>query len=186
MKFLYCLLFFAMGLALPAGAIENDEPPLPFYDMGACPFECCTYGKWTAKTETVLRKDFDDLSSQVAVVKAGEDVQGITGVVITTKAGKVKIINEIIFSMENSSEQIRLLPGDIIYHLRYVGEGYDKFWFKGIFLVDRTCIMHVGKSESWEVLDLPGWVWWAKIRRQNGDVGWTREMKNFTHIDACE
>ena len=186
MKYIYYLVFLALGLALPAQGFEADEPPLPFYDMGACPFECCSYGKWTATKETVLLKDFDDLSSSVAVVKGGEDVQGITGVVITMKPGKVKITKEGIFNVENSSEQIRLLPGDVIYHLRYVGEGNDKFWFKGIFLVDRTSIMHVGKCEAWEVLDLPEWVWWAKIRRQNGEVGWTREMKNFTHIDACE
>jgi hypothetical protein len=186
MKFIYCLVFIAIGFAFPVEAIETEEPPLPFYDMGACPFECCTYGKWTASKDTELRKDHDDLSSPVTVVKGGEDVQGITGVVITTKTGKVKIISETILSVENSSEQIRLLPGDVIYYLRYVGEGYDKFWFKGIFLVEQTSIMHIGKSESLEVLNLPEWVWWAKIRRQNGKVGWTREMKNFTHVDACE
>jgi len=176
----------ALAIALPFGSVESDMPSLPFYDFGACPFECCTYGTWTAKTETVLRKEHDDSSPAVAVVNAGEDVQGLTGVVITTETGEVRILKKIAFSVENSLEEILLLPGDVIYALRHVGEGYDKFYFSGFFLVGQTNIRSVGKSENWQVITLPRWVWWANIGRQNGTTGWTRELDHFAHIDACD
>ena len=187
MKAIYHLIAILLAVfALSFPAVASDTPPLPFYDYDACPFECCTYRTWTAVANTALLKDHIDSSSKVTIVNAGEEVQGITGVVITTKAGRVKIVKEIALTKENSQEEIKLKPGDIIYNLRYVGEGYDKFWLNGIFLVDQTSITKVGKSEFWEVIDLPEWVWWAKIKRQNGDVGWTRELNHFAHIDACE
>lgn len=30
-------------------------PPTPYYDGGACPFACCTYGKWTARETNNVR-----------------------------------------------------------------------------------------------------------------------------------
>jgi hypothetical protein len=180
------LVGLALAVALPFGSAEPEMPSMPFYDFGACPFECCSYGKWEAKTETVLRKEHDDSSPAVAVVNAGEDVQGLTGVVITTEPGEVRILKKISFSVENSLEEILLLPGDVIYTLRHVGEGYDKFYFSGFFLVGQTNIRSVGKSENWQVITMPKCVWWANIGRQNGESGWTRELDHFAHIDACE
>jgi hypothetical protein len=180
------LVGLAMAISLPFGSADPEIPTLPYYDYGACPFECCTYGTWTAKSETILLKEHDDSSPAVTAVKEGEEVHGLSGVVITTEAGEVKILKKITFSVENSLEEILLLPGDVIYPLRYVGEGYDKFHFAGIFLVGRTNIKSVGKSENWQVIRLPKWLWWAKISRQNGESGWTRELDHFAHVDACE
>jgi len=183
---LHYLFGLALAISLPFGSVEPEMPTLPFYDSGACPFDCCTYGTWTAKTKTILWNEHKESSPAVTVVNAGEDVQGLTGVVITTEAGKVKILKKIAFNVENSLEEILLLPEDVIYALRYVGEGYDKFYFEGISLIARTNIKSVGKSEYWQVINLPKWVWWAKISRQNGETGWTRELDHFDHIDACE
>jgi hypothetical protein len=183
---LHYIVAFAMTVGLPFAPVESEIPSLPYYDYGACPFECCTYGPWSAKAETVLHKEHNDSSPTVAVVKAGEDVQGLTGVVITTEAGEVNILKKIAFSVENSLEEILLLPGDVIFPLRYVGEGYDKYYFAGFMLVGRTNINSVGKSDNWQVIHLPKWVWWAKISRQNGEIGWTRELDHFAHVDACD
>ncbi len=178
------------GLVFLAGwgttVAENEKPPIPYYDHGACPFECCTYREWTATTETALRKDFNDSSPVVSTVKPKEQVRGVTGVVITTKAGPVKILKAQSLQRENGKDKVSLKPGDILYNLHYVGAGYDKLWFKGQLLVDQTDIRKIEKNEWWEVIDLPAWVWWAKIQRPNGEAGWTRELKNFQHIDKCE
>lgn len=173
-------------MSLQLGSLTLDKPALPFYDVGACPFDCCSYGNWSANSATALRADHDDSAPVIASVQAGEDVLGVTGAVITSKAGRVKIERETIFSVENSKEEIMLRPGDVIYFLRYVGEGFDKFFFEGLYLIGRTDIKRAGKGESWQVIDLPVWTWWAKIRRNNGETGWTREVDHFDHIDACE
>src|SRR4051812_30556457 len=42
----------------PAASPDTPkEPPMPFVDSGACPFEGCQYGNWTARTEIVALKD---------------------------------------------------------------------------------------------------------------------------------
>jgi hypothetical protein len=167
-------------------ALNNEQPPAPYYDHGVCP--CCNMGKeWTSAKDTVLRKDFNDASPAVGTVKSGEKVNGLTGVVITTKVGPVKILVPMTLATEDGESEAELKPGDVIYnlHLHYVGKGYDKFWFKGQMLVDQTDIRKVEKTEFWEVLDLPVASWWVKIKRSNGETGWTRDTKNFQHMDAC-
>jgi hypothetical protein len=173
-------------LSFGAHAGGTDKPPIPYLDHGACPFECCTYREWTAAKETVLRKDFNDSAPVVTTIKQGEKVQGLTGVVITTKPGPVKILKTQKLRREKDEKEVTLQPGDVIYNLHYVGAGFDKFWFRGELLVDQTNIRKIEKNEWWEITDLPTWVWWAKVKRSNGDVGWTKELKNFRHIDACE
>ena len=39
-------LIFLAGLS--RAAENTEQPKLPYYDWGACPFECCTYQDWTA------------------------------------------------------------------------------------------------------------------------------------------
>jgi len=183
--FLLCSIGIAF-LATTAQLIQagnSDKPPMPYYDEGACPFECCTYKEWTAKAKTILRKYHKDSAPVVGVIQSGEKVQGLTGVVITTKPGKVKILKALTL---DEDKKISLKPGDIIYSLHYVGEGYDMFWFKGQTFVAQTSIETDKKTEYWETLTLPEWEWWAKIRMANGKIGWTRQLDNFDHIDACE
>lgn len=175
----------AASLSAATFASTSQEPPLPYYDHGACPFECCTYRSWGVTKETVLRKDASDTSPVVSTVRSGEKVLGRTGVVITDKAGKVVIQKAMKLHKEGGKGEVTLRPGDVIYYLHYVGAGYDKHWFRGLLLVDQTDIRKIGKDEWFEVVNLPEWTWWAKIQRSNGDVGWTRELNNFTNIDAC-
>ena len=173
---------FLLFLSLLLIAAKNDSPPTPYYDYGACPFECCTYRSWTAKADTVIRKDHSDSSPVVGSIKVGETVEGLTGVVITTKPGKVKILKAITLGSE---KKISLKAGDIIYNLHYVGEGYDLFWYHGQTYEDQTSFKKDGKTYSWQVLSMPKWVWWAKIKLSDGTIGWTHELKNFSNIDAC-
>lgn len=163
-------------------AAKNDSPPIPYYDHGACPFECCTYRTWTAKTDTAIHKEYKDSSPVVGSVKSGQKVQGLTGVVITTEPGKVRILKEITFGVE---KKVTIKPGDMIYYLHYVGEGNDMIWFHGQTYVHQSSFETDTNTEYWKVLNMPKWVWWAKIKLPDGTIGWTRDLKNFSNIDAC-
>jgi hypothetical protein len=82
------LLIFMLLLGTPPGAYK---PPMPFYDWGACPFEGCTYRKWKATAPVVVWTSRDH--RQVAfTIKSDEWVQGLTGVVVTTKPGMIKVL----------------------------------------------------------------------------------------------
>lgn len=172
-------------VSVVAGASSGQEPPLPYFDNGACPFECCTYREWNITKDTVLRQDARDSAAAASMARSGEKVRGLTGVVITAKTGKVVIQKNMKLHKEGGKGTVTLKRGDTIHYLHHVGAGYDKFWFRGELLVDQTDIRKVGKDEWFEVVSLPEWTWWAKIQRPNGDVGWTRELNNFTNINAC-
>jgi hypothetical protein len=34
-------------------------PPMPYNDVGACPFECYHYGAWTAQKLVIARQTYD-------------------------------------------------------------------------------------------------------------------------------
>ena len=41
-------------------ATAQSRPPVPFFDRGACPFECCTYRQWSVDKPTVMRSAMSD------------------------------------------------------------------------------------------------------------------------------
>ena len=160
----------------------SNEPPIPYYDNGACPFECCTYRDWTAQKDTKIYKNHDDQSLVVGSVKAGQTVKALTGVVITTEPGKVKIFKAMSLGVEN---KVSLKAGDVVYYLHYVGEGFDLIWYNGNTYTDQTSFKTDPNTEYWKVLNMPKWVWWVKIELPDGTVGWSREPNRFSNKDAC-
>ncbi len=94
------LIWFALGMLASACAVrapryELSEPPLPFEDHGACPFECCTYRGWTVETTTELRAARSLQAPVVFSVKPGENVVGLNGVVVTRKPGRAVVVEHI-------------------------------------------------------------------------------------------
>lgn len=81
------ILIFSNGQVL-----AQDKPPLPHYDWGACPFECCTYREWKANQTVVAYSDYKAGASVAFTIQKGEWVTAETGVVITTKAGITKVL----------------------------------------------------------------------------------------------
>jgi hypothetical protein len=43
----------------------------------------------------------------------------------------------------------------------------------------------VSVTGSMQVISLPKYVWWVKIRNKEGLEGWTRETRKFGNMDAC-
>jgi hypothetical protein len=68
----YCAAVF-LGMTL------QDMPPMPYNDVGACPFECCHYGAWTASKPAIARQTYDSKSAIAFRIKAGEKVNGADG-----------------------------------------------------------------------------------------------------------
>ena len=167
-------------------ALAGDAPPMPFLDWGACPFECCTYREWVATGKVSLHKERSLTDPVVIVLHKGQRVQGITGVVITTQPGKLKILKPITL---DAQKPVSLVPGDIVYTLHYLGEGYDLFWFKGQLHSDqisaRKIELEPTPGASWQVLALPEYDWWVKVKGAEDRIGWTNETDKFDNMDAC-
>ena len=167
-----------LSLIILAGGIvsfaQTDRPKVPYVDRGACPFECCTYREWGVVKPTILRRDMNDTSPIVARLKTGEKVRGMTGVVITTTPGIVQAIKR------TTIGNVRVNPGDRVYVLTNMGEGFAKVWFKGRVRdgepYDESIFKPIRRSKS---------VWWVKIKDRRGRIGWSRLPENFDNVDQC-
>lgn len=162
-------------LVMSAGPTSAQGPKLPYKDVGACPFECCTYRGWVANKNTIIYKEMRKGSPVAFRVKKRERVTAITGVVITTKAGQVKALKSF---TTDSGVQIR--ANDIFYLLTYRGEGFYLIWYKGKKFEDQAY-----DQADMKVLSEPNAVWWVKIRNRRGQIGWTKLPENFDNKDSC-
>jgi hypothetical protein len=161
---------------ISAGQVLAQGPRLPYKDTGACPFECCTYRGWVTNKDTVIYKEMRAGGSPVAFrVEKGEKVTGITGVVITTEAGRVKALKSF-----TTSSGVRIRANDIFYLLTYRGEGFYLIWYKG-----KKFEAEAYDQSNMKVLSEPVAVWWVKIRNRKGQIGWTKLPENFDNKDSC-
>jgi hypothetical protein len=138
-----------------------------YEDVGACPFECCTYGQWTVETNATLL-DRSNGTRVIATLSKGDVVFGLNGEVISTPV-PVKADRDV--------PETAIKKGDIFYVLHYDGEGYWKVWLRGKFERVHQSVINVREPKS---------EWWVKVRDSHGNVGWSLSHGNFGHQDACE
>lgn len=175
--FLSLLVALALGQAQNAGA-----PKLPFTDPGACPFECCQYGEWTASVSQQAYKSSSRKSGLAFTIRSGEKVSALTGLVITRKAGLA------IVRKQTSFEDITVPAGAKLFLLHRVGEGVDLFWYKGAAHSAELYVDQVRKANDqypWDVISVPKTEWWVKVKNSRGVMGWLLEPKGFRGMDAC-
>lgn len=153
----------------------GDAPPTPYYDYGGCIGECCTYQTWTVSKTTALRRNHTDSSPVVGTAKNGQAVEALTGVVITSQAGKMQILEKP--DDKRLECDLVLRPGDTIYSLYYLGEGYSMIWHRGQL---HSCV--VGEEKKFRLINDQESEWWAKIMLPDKTIGWTKEIKNFTNV----
>ncbi|HEY9852634.1 MAG TPA: hypothetical protein V6D28_24395 [Leptolyngbyaceae cyanobacterium] len=189
------LLALLIAILIPAIAFAQNRPPLPYEDPGACPFECCTYSEWLVNKTTPIHRTRNNNSPVVFTVNPRERVRGVTGVVITTKAGEIRITRPITIKDysnargTNTARNIQARPGDIVYLLTSQGEGSYKAWFKGKFIIISAIdVMEANKPGSAGAgSNIPRTTstWWVQIRNRQGQTGWTDRVQNFDNKDAC-
>jgi len=161
-------------IATPAVLSQNSRPPIPFVDKGACPFECCTYRDWTVDKPTAVRSGMSDSSAVSFRLKKGERVKGLTGVVITSQPGEVRVLKR------TKIGKITAGPGDRLYLLTYIGEGFHRVWYRGRITEEETYDEAIFRQ-----IKEPKSVWWVKVRNARGQIGWSREPDNFGNKDQC-
>lgn len=187
------VLALPIPILIPLTAYAQTRPPLPYEDPGACPFECCTYREWVTNKLTAIHKNRSNNSPVVFTVAPREWVEGLTGVVVTTSPGQIRIVRPITiqyWERSNTSKKIQARPGDVVYFLTYQGEGSFKAWFKGKLLtsVNVTELMEQnqrGSAGGGSNLPKPKSTWWVKIKNRQGQTGWTDQAGNFDNKDAC-
>jgi hypothetical protein len=169
---------------LAATVSADEKPPLPYQDWGRCPFEGCTYQAWTTKQEVLVRAEPSLTARELFRLPGGQQVEGLTGVVITEEAGQVEILKPIRigYSTEGKGPLLNMKAGEKLYILGWLGEGAGLFWYKGkTYILDydyaRTEIKYGPPPKN---------QWWVKIRDKQGREGWVLDTKSFAHMDRFE
>lgn len=174
MKNTFGFIIVLLGSFTGIGLAQNSGPKVPYIDKGACPFECCTYREWTVQKPTAARREMRDASPVMFRMNKGEKVTGLTGTVITTRAGIVRVLKN------TRLGSVKLGRGDKLYLLTYLGEGFSKIWYKGRIFEDQPL-----DEKLFKQIRVPADIWWVKIKNRKGQIGWSRQPDNFGNKDRC-
>ncbi len=180
-----------IGLGLAAGlaalcaggatVAATSKPPLPYYDKGACPFECCTYRGWTTNAPVEARAEPNAKSRLVFHLNKNTPVTGVTGVVITDRFGVIRLTKPAKIGDGYIPKRpiVPLRTGDELYTLHYAGEGSVLFWHQG------KTYEEILDDRATRIVSQPRYVWWVKIKTKAGNTGWTDQTKRFDNMDSC-
>ena len=173
----------------PRTATKLSGPPVPFEDVGACPFEGCVYREWVANAPVDIRSGRRPNDPVVFTLRPGDRVQAITGIVVTVKPGRVKFRAPI--DLASSAGTVHVQPGETLYLLTYHGEGETTAWFNGRIydwldgseFFNALCEVQPNSCNG-SIVEPPQRVWWVRLRSRGGKTGWTRETDKFDNKDA--
>ena len=196
------------------GAAQQG-PPLEggwSVSKGACPSECCSYGNWTVKRDTLIYGKPKG-ARRTGVATKGQKVKGLDGIVYVSPV-PVEVIHESTFGFiseqhkpidRHSYREARLVPGQTIYFLDYIGEAHHRVWVDGIFGYIEASEFYEGpvvkaprplfkscrtasKKCWWRIASedrVQDFQWWVNLRLPNGTEGWSSATGNFSNIHSC-
>jgi hypothetical protein len=189
----------AGSTVLPAQQPEPLRPPVPYEDVGACPFEGCVYREWVANDTVAVRKQRTSNAPIVYNVTRGTRVTALTGVVITVRAGRVRFRQPTdlqVYGPPHSAYvpedgSLHINPGETLYLLTYRGEGSTKAWFNGRIydqldgseFFNALCSFEPNRCNG-RIIERPQRVWWVQIQNRRGQIGWTNQPERFDGKDA--
>lgn len=171
---------------------QEAPPKMPYEDIGACPFECCTYREWKATARVPFLRDRRVGSGTAFVAQPGDRVRALTGVVMTTQPGRAQVDRPV--DLWTTEGTLHVVPGETLYLLTYHGEGHFAAWFKGRLYDDVDTAMFAGVNAACDthpekcvgrIVDKGISEWWVRVRSLKGVTGWTREPQKFSNKDAC-
>lgn len=169
----------------------QERPKEPVVREGACPFECCVYREWTAQAPIRVYQNEGDHDSTAFTLAPGEQFAALTGNVHVTQLGIVEIISPLY--QYGVDGRTRFEPGDTLYVLDYMGEGFYFVWHEGEILdaadywyapdqvtdVNRAHVRAIQHRE-------PVTEWWVQARNSRGQVGWIDMSEAvIAGADAC-
>jgi hypothetical protein len=174
----------------PAPRARPTGPPMPYEDIGACPFECCVYRDWVANDTVAVRRDRRRGAPVVFTLKPGDHVRAITGVVVTLAPGRVRFRQP--EDLTTTEGTLHVGAGETLYLLTYHGEGATTAWFKGHVYDEVDGSGFIGAncetdpdSCNGRIVEQPTTEWWVRVKSRGGRTGWTREPEKFDNKDAC-
>jgi hypothetical protein len=185
------------GRLLIPGRVQTPQgPPVPYEDAGACPGEGCVYREWTARAAVAVRRDRKSGSPVLFNLRKAEKATALTGVVITTRPGRVQFREPVDLGFYDHSQRsvafLHVDPSQTLYLLTYRGEGTMLAWLDGRLydevdgstaFFDDKCAGDANRCTGKIVQETQA-VWWVQLRNAKGQTGWTNQPEQFDGKDA--
>lgn len=184
-------LLVLLTVAIPA-RLAAQRPHEPYIDDGACPFECCTYRDWTALNAIRVYAAPRKAAPVSFTIPRGERFRALTGHVRFDRVGVVVMRHPMTLSGDQDRDTVRVAPGDTVYVLSDMGEGYVRLWVRGHVVSEEEFWMAPGQDQSGDphargiLIREPVEMWWVKVRSRTGRIGWIRmDQAEERGADAC-
>jgi len=172
--------------ALLAGAcagLGSYPFELPYIERDACPFECCTYGEWTALAPLYVSASPDVHASVLREVTSGETFTALGGHVRVDEPGTA-VVRE---------GRNRFAAGEHLWVFSYLGEGSWNVWYEGelvpVFLLQDSGEKGDPAQPAVILEKPPRTQWWVEIRDRDENHGWILMDPHDLRVkgaDACE
>jgi hypothetical protein len=163
-------------------------PPIPYVSRDACPFECSTYGQWTAVAPIRVYSKERDTRQVAFTIQKGDTFRAVTGNVHVLQPGIARVLKS--FSDGNTS----YAAGDTIWLLVYEGEGMHVVWYRGTEAgyIDENCEWPpcdpnaTSKDALTRLLRAPRTEWWVEVENHRGQTGWIKMPRDGPLPDGCD
>lgn len=172
----------------------------PHEHEGACPFECCTYGTWTAETRIPVQAFRADTAPVRTVLGPGTSFLAVDGEVWVLTPGAAVLRPGAIARWDSggsvpASPGPRPPPGDTVVLLDTTGESVWRVWdgrsvrMAGPLLAPDPGDAVPDSVPRWAegtVLRRPDTRWWVRVEGPDGTRGWVAmEGVRVSGADAC-
>ena len=149
---------------------------------GACPFECCTYGDWTARAPYHVYAAERDTGEPLFTIPAGTTFHADSGNVHITGSALVAVADSV-----RDGDYWAFGAGDTLLVLDYIGEGHYNVWHDGEV---RDVEGFWGAERMPLVAELLGQYeaqWWVHVTLTDGRTGWLRNdpPRQIDGADRC-
>lgn len=175
-------------------AVAQGPPSLPIVRRGACPFECCQYGRWVARASIPVFAAERSMGDTVGMLAPGEAIEALDGTHHVLRAA-VAVFQRPYNLVATIHDTLAIQPGDTVYVLDHIGEGVFHVWYRGKpYQMDQQWAYPDDdapiRAAARALADMsPKTEWWVRIRRRTGAEGWILEdptgPARFEGSDAC-
>jgi hypothetical protein len=155
-----------------------------YVESGACPGECCVYGRWRTSAAVDLHARADSTSEIVARLDSGTLVNALTGAV-HVRPGRM-VLDTAVDSVFRPGDTLSIYSdaGEGFRRVRRAGSG-DRLVPVPLYPLDTLCVGTPDARCQGTLLYAPVEKWWTRIEGAGGIVGWSAEPDRFDGMDAC-
>ena len=164
--------------SMSAPLITGDSAIIP----GACPFECCQYGRWKLRTVAELRAAPSASAPSLGQLAVGTEVNADTGIVILNPVGLAVAMRPFV----DSNTRLTLNRGDTLVILNNLGEGEVSARLHDSAVQIAIWDLDTAGQSGLKLIRPPGEYWWAHFVVSDSMRGWVlMDNVDVLGADAC-